>query len=98
MYCATTFPTTAWSWLPELSGLEEDDAVEAQGPRLCSVCYPSAPTEWTLGLPAKIDPKRCPGSSQLVMPFKKYGHYGQCPECGGSFAMSTTGKLRPHHR
>jgi hypothetical protein len=98
MNCATTFPTTQWSWLPELSGLEEDDAVEAYGPRLCSICYPSAPTEWTLGLPAKIDPKRCPGSSQIVEPTKKYGHYGQCPECDGHFALSSTGKLRPHHR
>lgn len=46
MRCATCRPTTAFGWLPELSGLAEADAVEAQGPYLCSVCFPSAPAEW----------------------------------------------------
>lgn len=46
MHCRTTFPTTRWSWLPALSGLTEADAVAAHGPRLCSVCFPTAPVEW----------------------------------------------------
>ena len=47
--CSTCFVTTEFGWLPELSGLTEADAVEQQGEILCSVCFPSAPVEWTNG-------------------------------------------------
>jgi hypothetical protein len=47
--CSTCFITTDFGWLPELSGLTEADAVEQQGEILCSVCFPSAPVEWTNG-------------------------------------------------
>lgn len=47
--CSTCFITTDFGWLPELSGLTEVDAVEQQGEILCSVCFPSAPVEWTNG-------------------------------------------------
>jgi hypothetical protein len=62
MSCSTTFPTTQWAWLPTLSGLGEADAVAAEGTRLCSICYPSAPVEWTVGLPKVVDPTVCTGS------------------------------------
>lgn len=51
--CHTTFPTTQWAWLPELSGLTEADAVEEYGEILCSVCFKSAPVAWTLGVNKK---------------------------------------------
>ena len=38
--------STAFSWLPELSGLTEADAVAAHGSHLCTVCFPTAPVEW----------------------------------------------------
>ena len=100
MHCKTTFPTTRWSWLPSLSGLGEDAAVAEQGPRLCSVCYPSAPVEWTLGLPAKLNPKRCPGSSQQATDIDRryYIPRGRCPVCGTSVGVSSTGKARPHNK
>ncbi len=47
--CKTCYETTIFGWLPALSGLTEADAVEAYGGILCSVCYPSAPVEWTDG-------------------------------------------------
>lgn len=47
--CSTCYATTLFSWLPELSGLTEADAVESYGEILCSVCFPSAPAEWTNG-------------------------------------------------
>ena len=47
--CSTCFITTEFGWLPQLSGLTEADAVEQQGEILCSVCFPSAPVEWTNG-------------------------------------------------
>jgi hypothetical protein len=49
MSCSTCRPTTTYGWLPELSDTNEADAVDELGPTLCSVCFPSAPTEWTAG-------------------------------------------------
>lgn len=49
MGCHTCYVDTDFAWLPELSGLTEIEAVEAHGEILCSVCYPSAPVEWTSG-------------------------------------------------
>lgn len=50
MHCSTCFITTEFGWLPTLSGLTEKDAVEDQGSILCTVCFPSAPVEWTGGV------------------------------------------------
>lgn len=99
MHCATTFPTTQWAWLPDLSGLTEDAAVADQGPRLCSVCFPSAPVEWTLGLPKKLNPAQCPGSSQQAVDviYRYRTPRGRCAVCGTSVAVSNTGKARPHN-
>jgi hypothetical protein len=47
--CSTCYVTTEYAWLPALSGLTEADAVEAHGSILCSVCFPTAPVEWTNG-------------------------------------------------
>lgn len=90
--CSTTFPTTQWGWLPQLSGLTEADAVADQGPRLCSVCYPSAPVEWTMGLPKA---PRCPGSGQIGTRVGRT-RYGACPVCGDSYALSNVGAIRAH--
>jgi len=43
--CSTCFPTTEFAWLPQLSGAEETEIVEAAGETACTVCYPSAPAE-----------------------------------------------------
>jgi hypothetical protein len=50
MQCSTCFIDTSFSWLPALSGLTEKDAVEEYGAILCTVCFPSAPVEWTGGI------------------------------------------------
>jgi hypothetical protein len=49
MHCSTCRPTTRYGWLPQLSGSDEATAVDELGPTLCTVCFPSAPTEWTEG-------------------------------------------------
>lgn len=49
MHCSSCRPTTTYGWLPQLSGKTEDAAVAEHGPTLCSVCFPSAPVEWTSG-------------------------------------------------
>jgi hypothetical protein len=49
MSCSTCRPTTAFGWMPELSGKSEAEAVERCGPTLCSVCFPEAPLDWQSG-------------------------------------------------
>ena len=49
MHCSTCRPTTRYGWLPQYSGKDEDEAVTELGPTLCTVCFPSAPIEWTEG-------------------------------------------------
>lgn len=43
--CHTCFPTTVFGWLPQVSGLNEEEIVELAGERACTVCYPSAPVD-----------------------------------------------------
>lgn len=49
MSCSTCRPTTAYGWLPSLSGKSEADAVAEHGPALCSTCFASAPVEMVGG-------------------------------------------------
>lgn len=49
MNCSTCRFDTEFGWLPALSGLTEAEAVAAHGSILCTICYPSAPVEWTNG-------------------------------------------------
>lgn len=55
MHCSTCRRTTTYGWLPQLSGKDEAQAVEQCGPALCSVCFPSAPTEHQM---AKLSKKQ----------------------------------------
>lgn len=48
MHCSTCRFTTTYGWLPEISGRTEGDCVAEFGPALCTVCFPTAPLEWTL--------------------------------------------------
>lgn len=48
-WCSSLRITTEISWLPELSGETEKEAVDAYGSTLCTKCFPSAPVEWTVG-------------------------------------------------
>jgi hypothetical protein len=97
MSCSTCRATTVFGWLPQLSGLTEKDAVEAHGPLLCSICYPSAPVEWTLGAAPKDDPDRCPGSGQYAENAGRR-RYVECGTCGKVIAVTPTHKLRAHKR
>ena len=49
MHCSTCRWSTTYGWLPELSGQTEAEAVAEHGPTLCTVCFPSAPLDWTSG-------------------------------------------------
>jgi hypothetical protein len=93
--CSTCHPTTRYGWLPQLSGLTEADAVADQGPRLCSVCYPSAPIEWTLGLPTE-QKDYCPGSGQADGATDWRARYVKCPVCSQYVAKTSNGIIRKH--
>ena len=92
MGCSTCYPTTQFSWLPTLSGLTEADAVAEHGPRLCSVCFPSAPVEWTLGV--ALAKAYCDGSGSFAATNRRYA---KCPNCGKAVAVTPrSGSLRKH--
>jgi len=91
---------TRFGWLPELSGLTEADAVAAHGAILCTVCFPSAPVEWTNGHEEAAAAKRaaqCPGSGKYVAaePGKRSRYVG-CPECDHFGARTANGYVRAH--
>ena len=103
MQCSTCRWDTRFAWLPELSGLTEKDAVEAYGPKLCSVCFPTAPVEWTLGEAKPVDPNQCAGSGTgdyenwRRTSYTGSGH-GTCKHCGQSVLVTTTGRMRKHKK
>jgi hypothetical protein len=51
--CVTTYPKTRWAWLPQLSGKSEQTAVHEHGEKMCTICFPSAPTMEGWGKVAK---------------------------------------------
>lgn len=95
--CASLRLTTSLAWLPALSGLTEKDAVAAHGPVLCTLCFPSAPVEWTVGRPEEDD-GRCKGTGRYVRPENPRRSYqrAECPECGERVTLTSTWKVRKH--
>jgi hypothetical protein len=100
MRCSTCRWDTRFSWLPELSGLTEKDAVDAYGTRLCSVCFPTAPVEWTLGIEKPVDPDTCEGSGTNDNNWAATGYrrYAKCDHCGRVMGVSSHGKTRKHKK
>lgn len=95
MNCGTCHLDTRYAWLPNLSGLTEADAVNDQGTRLCSVCFPSAPVEWTVGLAKKEDPDKCPGSGRGARFERRHAF---CPVCGAWVRASSATGTTPRHK
>lgn len=94
MYCSTCRPTTGFGWLSELSGLTEVDAVAAHGPLLCTVCFPLAPIEWTIGRPKAT---YCIGTPDPGSEPRRVGMntYRRCT-CGYTAIVNANGTLRKH--
>jgi hypothetical protein len=111
MSCSTCnngrFSATRFGWLPELSGLTEADAVASQGAILCTVCYPSAPVEWTNGVSKEEQAKQallCPGTGTTNYEGRRnpkndrlYG-YQECKDCGKEISLLANGTLRSHKK
>lgn len=100
MECSTCRPDTKFGWMPQLSGKSEQDAVAEKGAILCTVCYPSAPTEWTNGArPGQVD-ESCAGSGQKAAEdsVKQFGRakYGTCPVCSEQIQVNLYRVVRKH--
>lgn len=87
---------TEFGWNPELSGQSEGQAVAAKGPALCTVCFPSAPVEWTAG----IKKNHCEGSAKSPVKgsVKRWGMsaYGTCTGCDTRQTVTQFGVIRRH--
>ena len=98
MSCITCYPTTRFGWLPNLSGQTEAEAVAAHGAILCTVCYPSAPTEYT----DRHDDSVCKGTGRYVdrdLPNRTgyySGNWGECPVCHERVTVTKSLKYRKH--
>jgi hypothetical protein len=98
MHCSTCRPTTEFAWLPEVSGKTEAEAVAEHGAILCTVCFPSAPVEWTQG---KQDDS-CPGSGRYYdssLPHRSgyvSGNWAECPVCHTNQTLTSAYKIRKH--
>ncbi|MFJ4680603.1 hypothetical protein [Kitasatospora sp. NPDC088783] len=96
--CGSTRFTTTFVWLPDLAGSTEEQAVAAQGPLLCTRCFPTAPLEWTRG--TKQDRPKCDGASELPEPgtARRRGmkYWGKCTGCDETFELTTAGRIRRH--
>jgi hypothetical protein len=104
--CHTCRVTTEFGWLPDLSGETEAQAVAAHGALLCTVCYPSAPVEWTNHYEALEAAKKaasCPGSAKGYDPtrpheLRQMSKWGYCTGCGTRQTVTSTGKIRTHKK
>ena len=100
MACSTCRPTTSFGWLPELSGLDEKAAVDAEGARLCSVCFPDAPVEWQEGYYAQQAAAKaaakCAGSGTSSYEGKPGRRYQKCMQCGEMVTITSRGLMRAH--
>jgi len=97
MYCSSFRSTTRVGWLPNVSGLTEAEAVAEHGETLCTICYPSAPTELTQ---KQADPAICTGTLDRSQPYElqRMSKWGTCSDCGERVSASKLGNLRKHKK
>lgn len=100
MNCSSFRPTTKIGWLPKVSGLTEVEAVSEYGATLCTICFPSAPTELTT---KAVDPDLCTGSGKYHSTKYLTGREnsysspsGYCPDCLRWNTLTKTGVMRKH--
>lgn len=103
--CNHNGKATQFGWLPELSGLDEAAAVEAQGAYLCTTCFPSAPVEWTNGREVEAAANAAascsgtgttdwePGTTRFGY---AAGNGGICSHCGARVSATSGRRIRKH--
>jgi hypothetical protein len=99
-HCHSFRPTTRIGWLPEMSGQSESTAVETYGDKMCTHCFPTAPTHPAFTAAAKASAKAaaekyCPGSGKDFTPGNR-----RCPDCGRSVTRASrySYSIRKHPR
>lgn len=97
--CNRMGKSTKFGWLPDLSGLAEADAVKEHGAILCTVCYPSAPVEYTnkydLDKAAKSG-QRCPSSGTGT--WRNGERLRRCPDCDARITVTGRGLIKAHDK
>lgn len=97
--CSSFRITTRVGWLPKVSGLTEAEAVAEYGAILCTICFPSAPIEFTRG----VQDDRCSGSGKGIrsdLPRRSgyySGNWATCPDCGKQVGVTRNGLRIPKH-
>lgn len=96
--CSSFRPTTRIGWLPKLSGQTETEAVAEHGAILCTICFPTAPVQWTQGIQ---DDSSCAGSGKAYftgeLTGREQAYYspaGYCSECGQWTSLTGRGSLK----
>lgn len=95
-HCSSFRPTTRIGWLPKVSGLNEAEAVKEYSATLCTICFPSAPTELTT---KPVDVSVCTGRRDYTLPSRSgyySGNWGTCGSCGQRVTLTSAGNLRKH--
>ncbi len=105
MRCSTTYMSTEWAWLPELSGKSESEAVKQHGEKMCTVCFPSAPAHpaWKKAVAKREEEEKakqdalCGGSGYYPTDTANRGRkYVRCMVCGETVSRTPNGNLRSH--
>jgi hypothetical protein len=50
--CVTCYDSTEFSWLPQVSGMTDEEVIELAGEKACTICFPNAPVT---DRPSKLD-------------------------------------------
>jgi len=95
--CSSFRRTTRITWLPSVSGMTEYEAVAEHGEALCTLCFPSAPTELTT---KKADPAICTGTPDWSQPSetRRMSMWAACSGCGENQTLTTALNLRKHKK
>lgn len=88
-YCPTLTESTHIQALWEFSA-EPIEVVVSGGLRLCRKCFPEAPAK------VKRTAAFCPGSGERSLVRWAGGHRQECPHCGKSILVTSSGVLRRH--
>lgn len=98
--CSTLHVTTLISFLPEQSGLSEDEIVALAGVQACTVCYPSAPVDaLKAALAAEKAKTECPGSrthDHDSSGLRFHSRRAKCNHCEQTISVTSTNMLRAH--
>ena len=97
-HCSSFRMTTRIGWLPKVSGLTEAEAVKEYSATLCTICFPSAPTELTT---KAVDDSICTGTRDYKGPSRVgyySGNWGTCTEGHERVTLTSAGNLRKHKK